>query len=345
MSDYSPPYTITVDILSQVAAISEKIGRLEALDEAALSPSLRRSQRLRSIQSSLAIENNTLTLEQVTAVLAGKRVLGPAKEIHEVHNAFAAYEALPTWQPSRKKDLLTAHQLLMAGLIDNAGRYRSKSVGIAKGNKVVHLAPPAENVTGLMNDLLGWLKRTNVHPLISSSVFHYELEFIHPFNDGNGRMGRLWQTLILSQWKPLLAFLPVESVICQRQGEYYAALGRSDKSGQATEFIAFLLSALSQALDEVATAQQSDQVADQESDQVKSLLTALGNDTLSALELMTKLQLSHRPTFRKNYLNPALAAGLIERTIPDKPNSRAQKYRRKTGDVPEFVKTRSDWLR
>ena len=328
MSDYSPPYTITETILAQVAAISEKLGRLEVLDEAALSPALRRSQRIRSIQSSLAIENNTLTLEQVTALLAGKRVLGPPKEIHEVHNAFAAYEAMTTWKPHLKRDLLAAHKLLMTGLVDNAGRYRSKAVGIAKGEQLVHLAPPAQNITGLMNDLLKWLKKTDAHPLIASSVFHYEFEFIHPFSDGNGRMGRLWQTLILSQWKPLLAYLPVESIICQRQDEYYAALGRSDKSGQSTEFIIFLLSALSQALDEVATTQKSDQVTDQVSDQVKALLKALDKEPKSALELMAKLKLSHRPTFRKNYLNPALEAELIERTIPDKPQSRAQKYRR-----------------
>lgn len=166
-----------------------------------------------------------------------------------------------------------------------------------------------------------WLRRTKVHSLVASSVFHYELEFIHPFADGNGRMGRLWQTLILSHWKPHLAYLPVESVIRDRQQEYYKALAAADKQGQSTVFIEFILSALLQALQEVRS-------TDQVSDQVKALLSCLGSGTLSALECMNELGLSHRPTFRKNYLQPALDAGLIERTLPDKVNSRLQKYRR-----------------
>lgn len=289
-----------------------------------MSPALRRSNRIRSIQASLAIENNTLTLEQVTAVIAGKRVLGPPQDIQEVRNAFTAYAAMDQWNPSSPKDLLSAHQALMSGLIENAGRYRSNAIGIAQGKKVVHLAPPAENVTGLMNDLLRWLKKTELHPLISSCVFHYELEFIHPFTDGNGRMGRLWQTLILSKWKPLLAYLPIESVIRDRQDEYDRTLGQSDKTGQSTAFIEFLLSALLQALREI---HKTDQVGDQVSDQVKALFECLETKPLTALELMKKLGLSHRPTFRKNYLNPALATGIIERTLPDKPNSRLQMYR------------------
>jgi Fic family protein len=322
---YSPPFTLTSRILDLVSQISEELGLLSGRQAAAISPVLRRSNRIRSIQASLAIENNTLTLAQVTAIIAGKRVLGPPQEIQEVQNAFAAYEAMETWNPSSAKDLLSAHKQLMAGLVDHAGRYRTRAVGIAQGQKVVHLAPPAEHVTGLMKDLLGWLKKTDTHPLISSCVFHYELEFIHPFTDGNGRMGRLWQTLILSRWKPILAHLPVESVIRDRQADYYQALGHSDKAGQSSLFIEFLLSALLQALRE---ASDTDQVGDQVNDQVKALLKCLGVKPMTALEIMKKLGLSHRPTFRKNYLSPALAAGMIERTIPDKPNSRLQKYQR-----------------
>jgi Fic family protein len=321
---HTPPFTITPAILSLVAEIAGEVGRLGALAGQGSVPQLRRENRIKSIHASLAIENNTLTLEQVTAVIAGKRVLGKPSEIQEVKNAFAAYEAMTGWNPSSVKDLLAAHHLLMAGLVDGAGRFRTRSVGIAQGNRVVHLAPPADRVPGLMKDLLAWLKRTDTHPLVASSVFHYELEFIHPFADGNGRMGRLWQTLILSRWNPLFAFLPVESVIRDRQADYYRVLGACDKAGNSTAFIEFLLAALLTALREASA---TDQVSDQLTDQVKSLLKVLKTKPLSAIECMMRLKLSHRPTFRANYLNPALEQGLIERTIPDKPNSRLQKYR------------------
>lgn len=321
----SPPFSVTPRVLDLVAQVSEEIGRRGRQAEAALTPALRRGNRLRSIHASLAIENNSLSLEQVTAVVAGRRVLGPPEEIQEVRNAFAAYEAMDQWQPHSGADLLAAHRLLMRGLVDDAGRYRGGSVGVAQGSTVVHLAPPAARVPGLMKELLDWLKRTEVHPLVAGCVFHYELEFIHPFTDGNGRMGRLWQTLILSRWKPLLAYLPVEGVIRERQAEYCQALAAADKAGQSTVFIEYLLSALLQALLETPAA---DQVSDAVSDQVKALLKCLGSRTLSALECMKKLGLAHRPTFRQNYLQPALAAGLIVRTLPDKPNSRLQKYRR-----------------
>lgn len=321
---YEPPFTLTPRVLALVADIGEALGRLAGRAGVPDPPALRRGNRLRSIQASLAIENNSLTLEQVTAVIAGKHVLGPPKEIQEVRNAFAAYEAMETWKPWAAKDLLAAHRLLMAGLVDRPGRFRTGGVGIAQGEKIVHLAPPAGRVPALMNDLLGWLRRTDTHPLIASCVFHYELEFIHPFADGNGRMGRLWQTLILSRWKPMLAWLPVEAVIRERQEEYYAALAACDRAGQSTTFIEFLLSALLQALQE---ATDTDQVSDQVSDQVKALLKCLVKQPLTALACMKKLGLSHRPTFRRNYLQPALDAGLIERTLPDKPNSSQQQYR------------------
>ncbi len=253
---YTPPFTVTPTTLDLVAQISEEIGRQGLRGGAAQAPALRRGNRLRSIHASLAIENNSLSLDQVAAVIAGKRVLGPPQEIQEVRNAFAAYEAMEGWQPHSAKDLLAAHRLLMAGLADDAGRYRAGSVGIAQGSQVVHLAPPAQRVTGLMNDLLGWLKNPGVHPLVASCVFHYELEFIHPFSDGNGRLGRLWQKLILSRWKPLLAWLPVESVIRERQDEYYQALAAADRAAQSTPFNEFLLSALLQALREVAATDQ-----------------------------------------------------------------------------------------
>ncbi|SEK63644.1 Fic family protein [Pseudomonas sp. NFIX51] len=325
MSRYQPPLTLTPTMLALVAQISEQVGRLSARHEATLTPQLRRGNRIRTIQASLAIENNTLSLEQVTAVLEGRRVLGMPREIQEVRNAFAAYEAMPGWRPALREHLLEAHALLMHGLIDDAGQFRRAGVGIYREQKLVHMAPPASRVPTLVDDLLSWLSSTDLHPLLASCVFHYEFEFIHPFADGNGRMGRLWQTLILSLWRPVLAWLPVETVIREQQEAYYAALSAADQRSEATPFVEFMLQALQQALFDGG---QSDQVTDQVSDQVARLLQVLGGGVaLKAGELMQYLQLAHRPTFRNNYLNPALVAGLIEMTHPDSPRSPAQKYR------------------
>jgi Fic family protein len=248
---YQPPYTITPQILQRVADIVELLTRWEIAGDNKLSPQLRRNHRIRTIQASLAIENNTLSVEQVTAVLEGKPVLGLPCEIQEVRNAFAAYEQLPNWQAYSAADCLTAHGLLMAGLVDEAGCFRTSGVGIYNGQGLVHIAPPASRVAALMADLLAWLASAPVHPLIASCVFHYEFEFIHPFADGNGRMGRLWQTLILSQWQPLLAYLPVESVIRVRQTAYYKALADADSLADSTPFIEFMLQALLDAITEV----------------------------------------------------------------------------------------------
>lgn len=328
MKRYQPPLTLTPQMLALVAEISEQLGWLTAQRSEALTPQLRRGNRIRTIQASLAIENNTLSVEQVTAVLDGKRVLGLPREIQEVRNAFAAYDAMPGWQPQRQADLLAAHGLLMQGLIDDAGRYRQGGVGIYREGRLLHMAPPASRVASLMQDLLRWLGASDWHPLIASCVFHYEFEFIHPFADGNGRMGRLWQTLILSQWRPMLAYLPVETVIRDQQESYYTALAAADQAAEATPFVEFMLAALRQALQEAG---QSDQVSEQVTDQVVRLLQALPPGVaLKSSELMQRLGLSHRPTFTQNYLKPAMAAGLIEMTDPASPRSPVQQYRRKS---------------
>lgn len=325
---YSPPYTITPAILSRVAETAGEVGRLGALGGLPNVPKLRRDNRIRSIQASLAIENNTLTLDQVTAVLAGRRVLGPAREIQEVKNAFAAYEAMAGWNPASAKDLLAAHRLMLQGLGDDAGKFRTRAVGIAQGKQLIHLAPPAGRVPGLMKDLLGWLKRTDAHPLIAGCVFHYELEFIHPFADGNGRLGRLWQTLILSRWNPLCAFLPVESVIRDQQANYYKVLGACDKAGNSTAFIEFLLAALLTALREAAgNASSGEQVDAQVSEQVAKILRACSSAPRSKSELLERAGLANAYLNYKRHILPLVLSGVLEMTIPDKPQSRLQKYR------------------
>jgi Fic family protein len=335
---YQPPYTLSTTILRLAVEISEAIGRYTALADSQLTPRLRRKNRIRTIQASLAIENNTLTLEQVTAVLDGKRVLGHPREIQEVRNAFAAYEAMEGWDPTSRDDLLAAHGLLMTGLMDDPGHFRSGGVGIFRSAQLMHMAPPAERIPQLMDDLLGWLRYTDEHSLVTSCVFHYELEFIHPFADGNGRMGRLWQTLILRQWQPLLAYLPVETVIRERQDDYYRVLAEADMLANATPFVEFMLAALLAAIKEAVS---TDQVYDHVSDQVARLLKALAVGELGSSALMTALGLSHRPTFRKNYLNPALDGDWIERTQPASPRSPTQRYRL-TGKGQRWLKKQNN---
>ena len=323
MSVHKPPFTITDDITVLVAEISEEIGRISVLQENYAAPHLRRRNRIRTIHSSLAIEHNSLTMDQVTAIIDGKRVLGNPNEIREVRNAYEAYELMLELDPLSADDLLKAHGLMMAGLVPESGRFRSRGVGIFDGDKLLHIAPPAELIPGQIQNLISWYRESGLHPLIKSAVFHYEFEFIHPFADGNGRMGRLWQTLILSKWNPLFAYLPVETIVRNRQVEYYESLGRADAQGEATAFVEFMLAALSDAVTDIP----SDQANDQVSDQVRRLLEALGQGEKSAAELMDDLGLRHAPTFRKNYLSPALEAGLVERTRPDAPRSPLQKYR------------------
>ncbi len=337
--NYQPPYSITSNILNLVAEISESLGRLSVLEKLQEQQKsrllLRRINRIRTIQGSLAIEGNTLSEDQITAILEGKPIIAPPREVQEARNAIKAYEQFSNWQATDKKDLLKAHQILMLGLIDDAGQYRNRGVGVMKGDQVIHLAPPADRVSKLLSDLFTWLKTSEEHALISSSVFHYEFEFIHPFSDGNGRMGRLWQTLILSQWKPIFKHIPVESMVFANQADYYKAINQSTEQTDSAPFIEFMLNRILEACNsgfENASDQLSDQVNDHVRDQVnkpiKALLNILINQTaMTSSDLMKQLGLKHRPTFRKNYLNPALQKNWIEMTQPDKPQSPTQKYR------------------
>lgn len=317
---YQPPYTITTEILNRVAAISEAIGRLTVLTDQARALRLRRINRIRTIHGSLAIEGNTLSQAQITAILEGKRVIAPPREVQEVKNALAAYERFDTWKPEAEKDLLEAHRILMSGLIDEAGMYRHGGVGVMSGPRVIHMAPPADRVPRLMGDLFGWLAATDAHPLIASSIFHYEFEFIHPFADGNGRMGRLWQSLILVSWNPLFADIPVESLIFEHQAEYYQTLRESTRQTDSAPFIAFMLRMI---LDAVTTS--TPEVAPEVTPEVRLLSVFTGEMTRQ--QLKEALGLRDDEHFRKAYLLPALDAGLVEMTIPDKPRSGKQKYR------------------
>lgn len=249
MKHKQPPFQITNKIIDYVAEISELLGRLTTAQHLSSSPTLRRTNRIRTIHGSLAIEQNTLTLEQVTAVLNGKQVLASPKDIAEVKNAYEIYERLDELDPHSVDDLLTAHSVMTQGLVDESGVFRSRPVGVVdREGHVLHFGTLPQYVPDLVMELLDWVKNSDVHMLIRSCVFHYEFELIHPFTDGNGRVGRLWHTLLLSKWNPAFAWLPVESMIHDRQQEYYAAINASNDAGESTVFIEFMLSAIKASL-------------------------------------------------------------------------------------------------
>ena len=265
MKNKKPPFEITYEIINYVAEISELVGKISANSEFSTNPVLRRSNRIRTIQGSLAIEQNSLSLEQVTAVLNGKYVLAPPKDIAEVKNAYEIYERLNELDPYSVDDLLTAHSIMTRSLIEESGIFRTRPVGVVDNEgHVLHFGTLPQYIPNLVMELLDWVKTSKIHILIRSCVFHYELELIHPFADGNGRMGRLWHTLLLSKWNPTFAWIPVESIIHDRQQEYYASINASNVAGESTAFIEFMLSAIKASL--IEAIRTSDEMRDEKID-------------------------------------------------------------------------------
>ena len=290
---YTPPFTITDEILRLVSEISERVGELNVmLGERMPSPMLRKENQIKTIHSSLAIEHNSLSLQQVTDVINGKHVLGAPNEIQEVKNAVQAYQLMQSLDAFQEKDLLRAHGLMMADLVDNAGRYRKGGVGVFAGEQCIHMAPPADNVPFLMADLFEWISTTDTHPLVSSCVFHYEFEFIHPFMDGNGRMGRYWQTMLLSRWKGIFAWLPVETIVKKHQQDYYDAIAQSDAQGNSTIFINFMLKCILQTINEQqkVTDKVTDRVTDKSENNILNTIQA--TPTITVAQLMEMLSMS-----------------------------------------------------
>ncbi len=327
MNLYVPPFDTTNEIFEISTEIMENIGKLSSVNELDQFPRLRKVSRVKSIQSTLAIENNTLSLEQVTAIVDGKKVLGPADEILEVQNAIEAYKQLDNINPYNLNDLLRVHGIMMSGIIAESGKFRQGNVGIFKDDEIIYTAPPAHMVGDLINQLFEWINNSNTHILIKSSVFHYEFEFIHPFRDGNGRMGRLWQTALLSNWKSIFKYIPIESVIKDNQEAYYNAIITSTNEGKSNKFIIFMLQMINKAIKDILL--DSKEHYNHINLQINKLMRVMDSYPQSAQMIMDRLGLKSRNAFRKNYLNPALEMGLIGMTIPNKPTSKNQMYFKK----------------
>lgn len=325
MENYYPPFSITNKMLRYVSEICEKIERLNIDRNMSQKPRLRKNNKIESIHSSLKIEANSLTLGQVKDVIDGHYVLGERKEIQEVKNAYEAYEHISDINPYSLSTLMEIHSIMMKYLVEESGCFRSGEEGVFSGETCVFMAPPAKLVPKLTEDLFKWLnqEKDNIHPLILSAVFHYEFVFIHPFTDGNGRMARLWHTVLLSKWKPVLEFVPLESQIEKFQDGYYDSIAKSHSEGNSNPFIEFVLEQLNEVLAEILNTPNTSEL----SDYTKRMLSVMERgEAYTSFEIMEKLGLKSKETFRKNYLNPALDKELIVMTIPDKPRSKNQKY-------------------
>ena len=327
MEKYVPPYEITPVMLTRVASITEKITKLDNFSNLNRRPYLRKQTKINSIHSSLAIENNKLTREQVRDVIDGKNVLGSQKDIREVKNAYKAYDMINKVDPYSIKGLKKVHGIMTYLTIEESGAFRKGNEGVFDGDKCIFMCPPPEMVTDLMNQLFTWLKenKNKLHPLILSSIFHYEFVFIHPFSDGNGRMVRLWQNILLYNWKKIFEYISIESQIYKFQNGYYKAIANCNSKGDSTEFIEFMLKMIDETLDETLAVPSPP--INQEIININKLLNVLEiNIPLSANEIMQKLNIKSKNTLQNKYLHPAIKQGLIKLTIPDKPNSRNQMY-------------------
>lgn len=327
MTGYKPPFTITNEILSYTSSVSEKIGNLTAIGNMDAKPHLRRNNRIKSIHSSLKIEANSLSLGQVRDVIDGRTVLGEQKEIQEVKNAYTAYEHFSEIDPYSIDDLKKFHGMMTKYIVEESGVFRCGEEGVFSGEQCIFMAPPARLVPGLMGELFDWMREAQdfVHPLVLSSVFHYEFVFIHPFSDGNGRMARLWHSAILSKWKPIFEYIPIESQIEKFQEEYYDVIARCNSEGESTAFIEFMLTQIDKILDDICTQIEDDR--EQTSEYVKTLIEVMKYGVpYTSRTLMEKLGLKSKEGFRRNYLNPAVRMKLVRMTIPDRPTSRNQRY-------------------
>lgn len=327
MSSYVPPYTISNRMLELVSDISEKVGKISSHKELESKPHLRRNNRIKSIHSSLKIEANSLSLSEVRDVINGHLVLGDQKEIQEVKNAYEAYKKIPEINPTSISELKKIHGIMTYRTVNESGVFRQGEEGVFSGDKCIFIAPPPHMVSGLMNDLISWMKRSEgvVHPLILSAVFHYEFVFIHPFADGNGRMARLWHTVILYQWRNIFEYIPLESQIERFQTEYYDAIAQCHVNGNSDVFIEFMLDMIDQILDEVIL--QINKSNADTSEYVKRMLDIMEYDVpYTSNAIMEALGLKSKEALRKNYIKPAIELGLIRMTLPDKPNSKNQRY-------------------